>query len=51
MYHCQKLTDRKSYVQKVVSKYTIDLHWILDHDKEFQDRVEITTIYDNNFNI
>ena len=42
MCHYQKLTDRKSYVQKVVSKYNIDLHWILDYDKEVLDEVELS---------
>lgn len=42
MCHYQKLTDRKLYVENVVSKYNIDLHWILDYDKEVLNEEELT---------
>lgn len=34
MCHYSKLTDRKEYVENVVLKYNIDLHWVLEYDKE-----------------
>jgi GR25 family glycosyltransferase involved in LPS biosynthesis len=42
MCHYQKLVERKVYVENVVSKYNIELNWILDYDKEVLDEVELT---------
>jgi GR25 family glycosyltransferase involved in LPS biosynthesis len=42
MCHYSKLTDRKKYVENVVSKYNIDLHWIYEYDKEQLDEKELS---------
>lgn len=42
MCHYSKLTDRKKYVENVVSKYNIDLHWISEYDKEQLDESELS---------
>lgn len=34
MCHYSKLTERKDYVLDVLSKYNLDIKWILDFDKE-----------------
>lgn len=42
MCHYTKLEERKKYVQNVVSEYNIDLHWILDYDKEVLNQEELS---------
>lgn len=42
MCHYSKLTDRKKYVEDVVSKYNIDLHWIYEYDKEQLNESELS---------
>lgn len=45
MCHYQKLTERREYVNKVVSKHNISLHWVLDFDKESLNKEELSKIY------
>ena len=49
MCHYQKLTERRSYVEKVVYKYKIQLNWILDYDKEVIDELELAKKFPNLF--
>ena len=45
MCHYQKLNERKKYVESVVSKYKIELQWVLDFDKEVLNRNELSKEY------
>jgi GR25 family glycosyltransferase involved in LPS biosynthesis len=45
MCHYQKLTERREYVEKVLSTHNIEVNWVLDFDKEALDKESLSKTY------